>query len=217
MKKFLLVLPATVALALACSNMGFAQNQGATRGNLGGTVLDPTKAVVPAATVTINGPIGSVTETTSASGTFLFPALVPGPYTIRVEKTGFAPATVTGVEVLINNTASVDVTLQTAGVTQQIEVTATSVATVDTGSTSINSDLSNTLIDNIPIQRNVSSIIMLAPGVVSGLGTSESLSPASTHTVVGSPASYSNPSISGANGRSRDQQAGPYLLHRCRQ
>ncbi len=180
--------------------VSFAQNQGATRGNLAGTVLDSTKAVVPGAAVTITGPIGSQTQTSSAQGTFLFSNLIPGTYSVKVEKQGFAAVTVPGIEVLINNTASVDVTIQTAGITSTIEVTATSVATVDTGSTSVNSDLSDTLYDNIPVQRNVSAIIMLAPGVVTGLGTSSSLSPATTHTVVGSPASYSNPSISGASG-----------------
>jgi hypothetical protein len=189
-----------LALCLACSSAMFGQNQGATRGNLGGTVVDPTKAVVPDATVTITGPIGIQSQPTNAQGTFLFSALVPGTYNVKVEKTGFSIANVTGVEVLINNTATVNVGLQTAGVTQMVEVTATAVETVDTGSTSINSDLSDTLYNNIPIQRNVSSIIMLAPGAVSGLGTSQSLSPASTHTVVGSPASYANPSISGASG-----------------
>ena len=189
-----------LGLSLICSAVGFAQNQGATRGNLGGTVLDPTKAVIPEARVTITGPIGIQSLTTNPQGTFLFSALIPGKYSVKVEKEGFATTTVADVEVLINNTVSVDVTLKTASVTEMVEVTATSVATVDTGSTSINSDLSNTLTDHIPIQRNVSSIIMLAPGAVSGLGTSESLSPNSTHTVVGSPASYSNPSISGASG-----------------
>ena len=190
----------TVGLCLMSSVAGFAQNQGATRGNLSVTVLDTTKAVVPGANVTITGPIGIQTQTTNDQGIFVFSNLVPGSYTLKVEKSGFAVVNVPNVEVLINNTASVSVTLQTATVTAQIEVSATSVATVDTGSTSINSDLSDTLTNNIPVQRNVSSIIMLAPGVVSGLGTSQSLSPATTHTVVGSPASYSNPSISGASG-----------------
>jgi hypothetical protein len=191
---------AVFALAVFASGSLSAQNQGATRGNLGGTVFDATKAVVPDATVTIIGPIGTQIQSTNAQGAFLFSALIPGFYSVKVEKSGFAITTVPGVEVLINNKASVDVTLQTATVTAQVEVTATSVATVDTGSTSVNSDLSDALYNNIPIQRNVSSIIMLAPGAVSGLGTSQSLSPNTTHTVVGSPASYSNPSISGASG-----------------
>jgi hypothetical protein len=196
--KFLSLL--VLGFCLICSTAGYAQNQGATRGNLGGTVLDATKAVVPDASVTITGPIGAQTQTTNQQGSFIFTALVPGPYSVKVTKQGFNDTTVAGIEVLINNTAAVNVTIQAAGVTSQIEVTATSVATVDTGSTSVNSDLSNTLTDNIPVQRNVSSIIMLAPGAVSGLGSSQSLSPNTTHTVVGSPASYSNPSISGASG-----------------
>jgi hypothetical protein len=197
--KYLLCL-AVFAFAVLASGSLSAQNQGATRGNLAVTVLDTTKALVPGASVTITGPIGIQTQPTNAQGIFVFSALVPGSYTVKVEKQGFAVITVPNVEILINNTAAVEVTLQTATVTSMIEVSATSVATVDTGSTSVNADLSNTLTDNIPVQRNVSAIMMLAPGVVSGLGTSSSLSPNTVHTVVGSPASYSNPSISGASG-----------------
>src|ERR1700722_10902235 len=199
MKRISIFSVVILSLCLMCSMVSFAQNQGATRGNLAGTVLDSTKSVVPGPAVTITGPIGSQTQTSSPQGGFLFSNLIPGAYSVKVEKSGFAAITVPGVEVLINNTASVDVTIQTAGITSTIEVTATSIATVDTGSSSINSYLSDTLYNNIPVQRNVSSIIMLAPGVVSGLGTSSSLA-GSVHTVVGSPASYSNPSISGASG-----------------
>src|ERR1700739_1269772 len=136
--KYLLCL-AVLVLAVFASSPLSAQNQGATRGNLSGTVFDPTKAVVPDARVTITGPIGTQTQNTNAQGAFLFSALVPGFYAVKVEKSGFAVATISDVEVLINNTKTVDVSLQTAGVTQQVEVTATAVETVDSSSTSINS------------------------------------------------------------------------------
>jgi hypothetical protein len=199
MKNISIVSLICVLLILICSPVGFAQNQGATRGNLAGTVLDSTKAVVPGANVSITGPIGTQTQTSNQQGGFLFAALVPGLYSVKVEKQVFAPIIVTDIEVLINNTASVNVTIQTAGVTSTIEVTATSIATVDSTSSSINSSLSDTLYNNIPVQRNVSSIIMLAPGVVSGLGTSHMIL-STSHPVEGSPAAYSNPSIGGASG-----------------
>jgi Carboxypeptidase regulatory-like domain len=180
-----------LALCLVCCSPVFAQNQGATRGNLGGTVLDPSKAVVPGATVTITGPLGNQMQKTTAQGAFLFNALVPGTYTVKVEKEGFKSALLSNVTVLINNTATVNVTLETGSVATTVDVTSSAMA-VDTTASSVNSNIDNTFYNNIPVARNVAAIMMLAPGVVSGLGT------AGMSTNAG--AADTNPSISGASG-----------------
>ena len=73
-----LVCLAVFALAVLAPGSLSAQNQGATRGNLGGTVFDATKAVVPDATITITGPIGTQVQSTNPQGAFLFSALIPG-------------------------------------------------------------------------------------------------------------------------------------------
>ncbi len=189
-KKFVVSFVALV-LCLIYSSQAFGQGQGSTRGNLGGTVLDASKAVVPDASVTITGPLGSQTQATTSEGKFLFKDLVPGNYSAKVEKQGFNVSTIPSVEVLINNTTTVSVMLQTGSISTSIEVTASAVS-VDPTSSSINTSLSDTFYNDIPVQRNVSSLMMLAPGVVSGLGTSGG--------VAGSAASDANPSISGASG-----------------
>ena len=71
-----------------------AQDQGSARGNLSGLVYDSTKAVVPGAQVTITGPIGSQTQTTSEEVSFLFSTLIPGNYSVKVQKTGFKVASI---------------------------------------------------------------------------------------------------------------------------
>jgi len=168
-----------------------AQNQGSTRGNLGGTVYDSTKAVVQGANVTATGPLGKVTQTTNAQGTFLFTGLVPGEYSVQVEKEGFKKTTVSPVNVLINNTQSLNVTVETGSVETVVEVSGAAAA-IDTTSSSINANLDDSFYNSIPVARNVSSIMMIAPGVVSGLGTSGMVS--------GGSGSDANPSISGASG-----------------
>lgn len=62
-----------------------------TSGTIAGTVLDPTGAVVPAASVTLTDEgTKEIRETTgSDSGEFVFAAVRPGTYTVAVEKTGF--------------------------------------------------------------------------------------------------------------------------------
>jgi hypothetical protein len=187
------------ALCLTSSVFVFGQAQGATRGNLGGTVLDPSKAVIPSATVTINGPLGAQTQTTTPQGTFVFHDLVPGSYAVKVEKEGFKVTLLPKVDVLINNTAMVNVTLETGSVSTTVEVTSSAMV-VDTTNSSVNANLDNSFYNAVPVQRNVSSVMMMAPGVVSGGGTSLATTLGTMRAAAGSPSTDANPSISGASG-----------------
>lgn len=180
--KWLAIFAALLLLPLVFGSGSWAQDQSSARGNMSGVVLDATKATVPGAQVTITGPIGSLTQTTNDQGTFLFSTLIPGYYTIKVQKAGFKVASIPATEVLINKTTSVEVTLETGEITQTVEVSAATV-TVDTSATSVNSEFSDSFYSKIPMSRSVSGLFYLAPGVTSGIGTGEQ-----------------NPSISGASG-----------------
>src|SRR5712691_6632632 len=159
-----------------------AQDQGSARGNLSGLVYDSTKALVPGAQVTITGLIGSQTQTTTEEGTFLFSTLIPGSYSVKVQKAGFKVANIKSAEVQINKTTSVEVILETGQVSETVEVSAASL-TVDTSATSVNSEFSDDFYSKLPLARGVSSLFYLAPGVTSGGGTGRE-----------------NPSISGSTG-----------------
>ena len=180
--KWLAFLAALLLLPLFLGAGTWAQDQSSSRGNMGGVVYDATKATVPGAQVTIAGPIGTLTQTTNDQGTFLFSTLIPGFYTIKVQKAGFKVASVPATEVLINKTTSIEITLETGEITQTVEVSAATV-TVDTSAASVNSEFSDTFYSKIPLGRGVSSLFYLAPGVTSGIGTGAE-----------------NPSISGSSG-----------------
>src|SRR4029077_10587821 len=122
MKNKRLVFFLVLAFCGFCSFSAIAQDQSSARGNLGGIVYDSTRAVVPAAQVTITGPIGSLTQTTSGEGSFLFSTLIPGNYAVKVQKTGFKAASVKSVEVLINKTTTIEVILETGQVSEMVEV-----------------------------------------------------------------------------------------------
>jgi hypothetical protein len=128
-----------------CAMPTLAQDQSSARGNLSGLVYDSSQSLVPGAEVTITGPIGSLKQNTSGQGSFLFSTLIPGIYTVRVQKTGFKVSEVGNVEVLINKTTSVSVTLEPGAVTQVVEV-ASANFTVDTSASSVNSDLADTIL-----------------------------------------------------------------------
>lgn len=168
-----------------CAAAMFAQNVNISRGTISGVVRDATGAVVPNATVTMSSPNGNRTTTTGGGGEYSFTNLIPGTgYVITVTQPGFITQKSQPVEVRINQTATVDFTLQVAGAqTTQIEVTETATEGVDLASTTIGANIAENLYQNVPINRNISAVINMAPGVASG-GT------------VGS----ANPSISGASG-----------------
>src|SRR5437773_821455 len=175
---FMLVL----VLAGACYPAAVAQDQGSARGNLSGLVYDSTKALVPGAQVTITGPIGSLTQATTEEGSFLFSTLIPGNYSIKVQKPGFKVASIKSAEVLINKTTSVEIILEAGQVSETVEVNAASV-TVDTSTSAVTADIADTFFENIPVQRGVANLFYLSPGAVDGIQTGGN-----------------NPSISGSSG-----------------
>lgn len=160
----------------------FAQDQSSARGNLSGLIYDSSKAVVPAAQVIITGPIGSLTQTTTEEGSFLFSTLIPGIYSIKVQKSGFKVANIKSAEVLINKTTSVEIILEAGQVSETVEVNAASV-TVDTSTSAVTADIADTFFENIPVQRGVANLFYLSPGAVDGIQTGGN-----------------NPSISGSSG-----------------
>ncbi len=182
MKNKWLASVSVAVLLLLFSFPALAQDLGSTRGNLSGLVYDSSKGLVPGAEVTITGPIGNLVQTTTEQGSFLFANLIPGIYSIRVQKAGFKVANIKSAEVLINKTTSVEVILETGQVSEVVEVSAASV-TVDTSTSAVTANIADTFFENIPVQRGVSSLFYLSPGAVDGIQTGSN-----------------NPSISGSSG-----------------
>jgi hypothetical protein len=169
------------ALFLLSGVVGYAQET-AVKGNISGVVVDTTGAVIPGAKVTVTGPEGSLTSPTDTQGNFSFVRLVPGTYSVKVEKEGFKVADAKGIAVDINRTASLRLQLQPGAVSETVEVTASAVA-VDTSSTTSGSNLNDTFYASVPVPRNVSGLFYVAPGVSDSGG-----------------AGRANPSISGGSG-----------------
>src|ERR1019366_5870521 len=98
----------------------------ATRGSVLGTVGYPTGAGIPGATVTISDVAKgtkSVTHTDSVSS-YAFPALLPGTYTIAVLMVGFMRWVQANFPLDIDQKADLDISLQTGGTSETVEVTA---------------------------------------------------------------------------------------------
>ena len=91
-----------VLVLLLCAIDASAQT---TSGSISGTVVDAQGQVVPGADIIItNQQTQEVRRTVSNEvGLFAFPALQPGPYTVRAELSGFRPIEIRDNMVLANN------------------------------------------------------------------------------------------------------------------
>ncbi len=157
---FLLVLFAAIFL-FAIS----ASSQTIEKGEISGTVLDPTGAAIPDASVKIIqvGTGSERTLTTGADGRFAANLLPAGEYRIEVSAKGFATTVVKGVRLAVGQNLIQDVNLKLAAVGQTVEVQAEA-GPVDRGETRENTVIDRTYIDQLPINgRDFRDFVNLTP------------------------------------------------------
>ena len=102
-----------------------AQAQNSNSGEINGRVTDPSGAVLPGVTVTLtNVQTGVITTSkTNASGSYDFPSIQPGSYTMSFSSKGFRELVRNGI-VLDVTTIAIDATLQIGVQTEVVTVTA---------------------------------------------------------------------------------------------
>src|SRR5438128_7971556 len=105
-QRFGVLLCAAVMLSVA-----FAQSE---RGTITGTGQEGSNAVVPGAKVTLTNTLTGVSFSvpTNAAGDFTVPQLQVGVYSVRVDKEGFRPATLSGIVLNASATVRADATLE---------------------------------------------------------------------------------------------------------
>ncbi len=142
-----------------------AGSQTIEKGEISGTVLDPTGALIPDASVKIiHVATGSErTLTTGADGRFAANLLSVGGYRIEVSAKGFATTVVKGVHLAVGQNLIQDVSLKLAAVGQTVEVQAEA-GPVDRGETRENTVIDRTYIDQLPINgRDFRDFVNLTP------------------------------------------------------
>jgi carboxypeptidase family protein len=149
-------------LLFAGASSAFAQG---TTGSINGTITDNTGAVLPGATVTVSGPaiMGVQTNTTNEQGQYRFPSLPPGTFRVQYELSGFNTVVREGIVVNIGFTATVNVQLQVATLTETVTVTGAS-PVVDTQNSNVQTNFTLEIIKSIPNARDIWALIAVAPG-----------------------------------------------------
>lgn len=141
-------------------------------GRITGTVLDPTGAVVPGATVTItNIDTGLKTEVQSDStGNFSAPALPYGNYRLTATATGFGTATIDNVNVHVGAVANLELRLPVGSTKEEVTVTGT-LSTVQTSTSEVGNTLTTSQVENLPLNgRDIMGYIALVPGSITTAG-----------------------------------------------
>jgi Carboxypeptidase regulatory-like domain len=132
-------------------------------GSISGVVKDGSGLAVPGAMVKVSGPQmpAGYTTVSRASGTYAFPKLIPGAYTVEAELKGLGRVA-KKLNVSVDNDYQIELVLvQTAAA--EVVVTAVN-AEVDKKSTEVNSNFVSAEIRQLPIARNYSGLISLIPG-----------------------------------------------------
>jgi hypothetical protein len=136
-------------------------------GSIAGVVSDSSGGVVPGASISLVDEQKGFhrTETTDASGRYIFRGVPPGSYALTVSAQGFQNKSRTGIMIEVNQNTSVDLALTVNGVTESVEVkdTAPLLGTQDAVTGQV---VDRKFINDLPLNgRNVFNLAFLAPGV----------------------------------------------------
>ncbi len=159
-----------IILSVLCLPMG-AQ---VTSGTILGTVKDSSGAVINDASVTVANPSNGLsrTVTSSDSGEFVAPNLLPGTYTITVEAKGFKKLESSGFVLSAADKLNAgDLVLTVGAAADQVTVTADAGQVQLQGSSGERSDLiTNKQLNDVALNgRNVLDYLKLVPGIAGTL------------------------------------------------
>jgi hypothetical protein len=134
-----------------------------TTGQLTGTVTQ-TGSPLPGVTVTVSSPTMQGTRTTVSNdaGTYNFGALPPGDFTVVFTLEGMQSST-KKTNVALASTSRVDVDLKMSSVAEAITVTASAPTVMET--TQVESNLKQSDVNKLPVNRNPVAVANLTPGV----------------------------------------------------
>jgi hypothetical protein len=133
-----------------------------------GTVTDKTGAAIVGAHVTLVNPTLALQRETNTSGAgeYEFLALPPGTYSLSITATGFRKYEQSGLQLLVNNPATQNVTMEIGTAVQTVEVSAQT-QTLNTTDASLGVAFNENQVKELPLEgRNVPDLLTLQAGVV---------------------------------------------------
>ena len=151
-------------VAVPCA---FAQGGGASStGSINGKVADASGAILPGVTVTAasSSLMGVQTSVTNETGSYRFPALPPGTYSLTYELAGFNTLKRENIDLALGFTATVSVEMTVASLQETVTVTGAS-PVIDTSSTRVQQNFKLDQLQSIPNGRDMWSLLAVTPSV----------------------------------------------------
>jgi hypothetical protein len=151
-----------LAFVLALGGIAGAQNTS----QVFGKVTDASGGVMPGVTVTLTSPalLEPRVAVTSVTGTYEFPGLAIGTYTVRFELAGFGTQVREGLQLQSGFNAQVNVELAVAALEENVTVTGVS-PIVDVRSTTQGTRFNTEELQAIPSARDVFQVLTQTPGI----------------------------------------------------
>jgi len=193
-------------LVFYCAIIAALTAHGAIGGSISGTLMDPSGAVIPGATLTATSTsLGTVYKTTTdAKGFYTFPNLPVGKYDLDIEAVGFSPQKRTGLVIDADSALKVDATLEMGEQKEAVTVSASGVQ-VDTVSTQMGEVVTNQAMTMVALNgRSYTDLLALQPGIVpSTTQTPDSIVMAGVTTAI-APSGTLNAGNQSINGQRED-------------
>ncbi|MBA7520619.1 hypothetical protein ES705_12715 [subsurface metagenome] len=153
-------------LALGLASTTFAQ--GRQTGSISGTIVDVEGIPLPGVTITATSEalMGSKTYVSKDTGSYRFPTLPPGIYTIKCELPGFKTVTRGEIIVRVGMAITINITMEMTTIEEEITVVAPS-PVVDMQTTKISVHYGTEFLVSLPMSRDLMGIQDSIPGAVS--------------------------------------------------
>jgi hypothetical protein len=148
-----------------------------TSGRILGRVADPTGAVVAGVKVTLANEATNVSRdtTTNTSGDYDFVEVPVGTYRLEFDQKGFKKNVRRNVNLDINQVITLNMTLQLGGTQEVVDVTSEA-PLVETSSTQLGAVVNDRAVSQLPLNsRDTYQLLQLQPGVMSTVGSSNSI------------------------------------------
>ena len=196
-RRFLITAAAAVVLLSSASPLLFSQ----ATGNIRGTVVDTSGAVIAGANVTATNLATSAARTvvTNQEGIYVFPDLAIGTYSLLVGHDGFETKKREGIELLTGHTVDLPIELAVGNASESVEVT-TAAPLIQTTSSSVQVSVDRQQIQDLPLNgRNALQLTVLTPGTaLTSVGTESGQQDNVGLTVNGLRATQNNFQLDGA-------------------
>jgi hypothetical protein len=175
-------------LLLVALSLSVALAQTASTASIAGVISDATGAVVAGATVKLVDKATGVERTAAAdqAGRYIFAAVEPGAYDLTVSAPGFRTSVITDIRAEVTKVSNIDVSLQVGGANEQVTVTATSEAQLQTADSAIGNVIDADRIKRLPTaNRQATDLLRLQPLIAPGGEVSGSRADQNTYTLDG--------------------------------